>query len=355
MGSVPRPPSHGLHFEPALAPSERTVESVTGAPSGAAASTTVPPSSTGTSPAPADRWYVHRDESGQVTAILQLESTGNSWDVSEVQTCEPLSGSSGGATATTGSVAPAAGVPAVTPDLGDRAPARGRRHHDHGPTVTAHLPATATPDQVVAAMDDQGFAVVEQLLSPEQTAAVRADLTRVLETVPLGRNDFEGHRTKRIYNLFAKTRAFDDIALHPLLLGVLDRVLGHYQFSAPVGIEIGPGEAAQVIHQDDIVYPLPWPHDDVVVNSMWAFDDFTEANGATRVIPGSHHRATAAYPDDLTTVAVEMPAGSVIFYPGTVLHGGGANTHRPGPAGGDPRVRGRLAAPAGEPRHRRPP
>ena len=59
---------------------------------------------------------------------------------------------------------------------------------------------------------------------------------------------------------------------------------------------------------------------------MWAFDDFTEANGATRVIPGSHHRATAGYPDDMTTIAVEMPAGSVIFYPGTVLHGGGANT-----------------------------
>ena len=188
------------------------------------------------------------------------------------------------------------------------------------------LAATATADQVVEAMDAQGFAVVERLLSPAQTAAVRADLTRVLETVPLGRNDFEGHRTKRIYNLFAKTRAFDDIALHPLLLGVLDRVLGWYQFSAPVGIEIGPGEAAQVIHQDDVVYPLPWPHDDVVVNSMWAFDDFTEANGATRVIPGSHRRPTAAYPDDMTTIAVDMPAGSVIFYPGTVLHGGGANT-----------------------------
>ncbi len=188
------------------------------------------------------------------------------------------------------------------------------------------LPATATPDQVVEVMDDQGFAVVERLLPPAETAAVRADLTRVLETVPLGRNDFEGYRTRRIYNVFAKTRALDDIALHPLLLGVLDRVLGLYQFSAPVGIEIGPGEVAQVIHQDDIVYPLGWPHDDVLVNTMWAFDDFTEANGATRVVPGSHRRPTADHPDDMGTVAVEMPAGSVIFYPGTVLHGGGANT-----------------------------
>lgn len=191
--------------------------------------------------------------------------------------------------------------------------------------VTDHLPATATVDEVVGAMDAQGYAVVERLLAPDQVAAIRRDLTRILETVPYGRNDFEGHHTKRIYNLFAKTRVLDDVALHPLLLGVLDRVLGHYQFSAPVGIEIGPGQAAQVLHTDDIVYPLPWPHPDVVVNSMWAFDDFTEANGATRLIPGSHRRPELDHSGLDEPVAVEMPLGSVIFYPGTVVHGGGAN------------------------------
>jgi ectoine hydroxylase-related dioxygenase (phytanoyl-CoA dioxygenase family) len=186
--------------------------------------------------------------------------------------------------------------------------------------------STATVDRVVTAMDRDGYAVVERVLPAEQVAIIKSDLERVLEDVPYGRNEFEGHHTKRIYNLFAKTRTLDEVALHPLLLGVLDRVLGHYQFSAPVGIQIGPGSPAQVIHSDDSVYPLPWPHDEVVVNSMWAFDDFTEANGATRVVPGSHRRPTQAHPDDLTTIALEMPAGSVVFYPGTVLHGGGANT-----------------------------
>ncbi len=107
-------------------------------------------------------------------------------------------------------------------------------------------------------------------------------------------------------------------------------MLGLHQFSAPVGIEIGPGEAAQVLHYDDSIYPLPWPHAEVVVNSMWAFDDFTEANGATRVVPRSHHRATATYDPEQPTVPVEMAAGSVILYTGTVLHRGGANrTDRP--------------------------
>ena len=176
-------------------------------------------------------------------------------------------------------------------------------------TTIDRLGADATVDDVVAAMDALGYCVVERLLPPEQVVDIKTDLERVLADVPLGRNDFEGHRTKRIYNIFAKTRVLDDVALHPLLLGVLDRVLGTYQFSAPVGIQIGPGEPAQVIHSDDSVYPLPWPHDEVVVNSMWAFDDFTEANGATRIIPRSHHRATSGYPDDMGTIPLEMPAG----------------------------------------------
>jgi ectoine hydroxylase-related dioxygenase (phytanoyl-CoA dioxygenase family) len=205
------------------------------------------------------------------------------------------------------------------------------REQRYGEIVSAPpLPRDAAVDAVVHQMDEQGYAVVERLLPTEHAARIRAELTEVLAAVPLGRNDFEGFGTRRIYNIFAKTRALDELALHPLLEGVLDRVLGLHQFSAPVGIEIGPGEKAQILHYDDAIYPLPWPHPEVVVNSMWAFDDFTEANGATRVVPASHHRPTATYDPDQPTIALEMPAGSVVFYTGTLLHRGGANaTDRP--------------------------
>jgi ectoine hydroxylase-related dioxygenase (phytanoyl-CoA dioxygenase family) len=86
--------------------------------------------------------------------------------------------------------------------------------------------------------------------------------------------------------LFAKTRAFDALATDPLLLGVLDQVLGHYQLSAPVSICIGPGEKAQILHRDDAIYPVPEPHPPLVVNTMWPLDEFTAENGATRFIPG---------------------------------------------------------------------
>ncbi len=186
--------------------------------------------------------------------------------------------------------------------------------------------ADATADDVAAALDRDGYAIVERLLAPDEAKAKRAELTRILDETPTGRNDFEGFKTRRIYALFAKTRAFDGPATHPLLLGVLDRVLGQsYQLSAPVGIEISPGETAQALHTDDGIYPLPRPHGEVVLNSMWALDDFTEENGATRVVPGSQHW-TDRRPDATTPVEIAtMPAGSVMFFTGSVFHGGGAN------------------------------
>lgn len=182
----------------------------------------------------------------------------------------------------------------------------------------------ATVDAVVGALDRDGCVVVERFLTADKVAALRDELAPHREQTPLGRNDFEGFDTKRIYALFAKTRGFDELAVHPLLLGVLDQVLGHYQLSGPVGIDIGPGESPQGLHRDDVVYPIPWPHQQVVLNTMWALDDFTENNGATVIVPGSHRTGPTEMPS-AAAIPATMPAGSVMFYVGTVWHGGGAN------------------------------
>ncbi|MEO6317530.1 MAG: phytanoyl-CoA dioxygenase family protein [Acidimicrobiales bacterium] len=183
----------------------------------------------------------------------------------------------------------------------------------------------AAVDAVVDLLERDGAVVVERFLAESKVAELRAELAPHREQTPSGRNDFEGFDTRRIYALFAKTRGFDELATDPLLLGVLDAVLGHYQLSGPVGIDIGPGESPQGLHRDDVVYPIPWPHQQVVLNTMWALDDFTADNGATVVLPASHRSAPSDMPPASEVVTATMPAGSVMFYVGTVWHGGGAN------------------------------
>ena len=91
-------------------------------------------------------------------------------------------------------------------------------------------------------------------------------------------------------------------------------------------IAIGPGESPQPIHADDQVIPLPKPHPPTVCNTMWALTDFTEANGATRLVPGSHLGPLPRPESTYETIAAEMPRGSVLVWHGSLWHGGGANT-----------------------------
>ena len=182
-------------------------------------------------------------------------------------------------------------------------------------------------DTVAESLHRDGFAILENYLSADDVATKRADLERILASNPTGRNDFEGFSTQRIYAVFAKTRTFDAQAIDPLINGVLEKVLGPgFQLSAPVGISIGPGEKAQPVHRDDGVYPVARPHRELVVNTMWALDDFTEANGATVVIPGSHKWVDQQPTGSEDVVRAVMPAGSVMLFVGSLAHGGGANT-----------------------------
>ncbi|HVB43797.1 MAG TPA: phytanoyl-CoA dioxygenase family protein [Streptosporangiaceae bacterium] len=203
----------------------------------------------------------------------------------------------------------------------------GSAVHPARPALTAPIPAgSRTSQQVAQRLAEDGYVIVSGMLSPDELARARADLDRVLAATRTGRNPFEGFATQRVYALFAKTRTFDQPAVHPLLLEVLEQVLGHYQLSAPVGIRIGPGEQAQMLHRDDAVYPLPQPHPPVVVNTMWPLDEFTQENGATRFVPGSHLWQPGRQPSRTDPVlAATMSPGSAMFYLGSLWHGGGAN------------------------------
>jgi len=182
-----------------------------------------------------------------------------------------------------------------------------------------------TVESDLAALDRDGYVIIERLISAQACADIRDAVDPLLG--PVGRNAFEGTHTQRAYSLLAKTRACDGIVEHPRVLALLDRLmLPNYLLSQLQAIRIGPGETGQLLHFDDGMYPVPRPRAPLSAATIWAVTDFTADNGATVVIPGSHRwgddrRPTEA--DELVSVA--MPAGSVVFFAGTLWHGGGAN------------------------------
>jgi len=181
----------------------------------------------------------------------------------------------------------------------------------------------------VGEIAEQGYTIVADAIEPDlvdELADALARLERELEAVP-ARNSFEGEHTVRIYNLLARAPVFQHVPVHPSVLPIVEGVLDQgCLVSSLSSIAIDPGETAQPIHADDQLIPLPKPHPAVVCNSMWALTDFTVANGATRIVPGSHLAdASPDYGHPYESIAAEMDKGSVLVWHGSLWHGGGAN------------------------------
>ncbi len=200
-----------------------------------------------------------------------------------------------------------------------------------GPGRIARIEAddAALGARIAAAIDAEGCCVVVDAVPIETMDAIADELAAHHDRASIGASDFEGHSTRRTGAPLPRSATFRSIALHPAVLAAGDHVLGHattWRYSAAEYIEIGPGESAQRLHRD------AWKYDqvdfgfEVELNGMWAVTDFTEANGATRVVPGSHRWPHDARPDPSDTVPAEMTKGSLLLYTGLLFHGGGANT-----------------------------
>ncbi|WP_433560955.1 phytanoyl-CoA dioxygenase family protein [Nocardia sp. CA-151230] len=194
-----------------------------------------------------------------------------------------------------------------------------RRTESSGASVD---PAVVEAD--LAAVERDGYVILHDMLTPAELDRIRESVVPLLDRI--GRNNFEGHSTQRIYSVLNKTRACDRIADHPRVLALLDRLfLPNYLLSMLQVINILPGEQAQMLHTDDGFYPLPRPRKGLGAATIWAIDDFTAENGATDIIPGSHLWGDRLPGESDRREPVVMPAGSCVFFVGTLWHGGGAN------------------------------
>ena len=189
----------------------------------------------------------------------------------------------------------------------------------------------ADPDDIARALTTTGAAIIERLVDESTVDRMLAEMQPHVEATSYGSDNFTGLTTKRTGALLARSVTSRDFVGHPEVLAVVDRVLGpvstSYQLHLTQMSCIWPGGPAQSLHRDQWcfdMFPFP-PEMDVEVSTIWALDDFTEENGATRIIPNSLFDPASATADVHRTIPATMPKGSVVLYTGRTIHGGGAN------------------------------
>jgi ectoine hydroxylase-related dioxygenase (phytanoyl-CoA dioxygenase family) len=204
------------------------------------------------------------------------------------------------------------------------------------------VPRDTPVTEILEIVARDGGVILKNFLARDQIDRFNADVEPALAALKPGSTHgdeeiaaFHGSNTKRLTRLVELSPTFrneiiDDDLVHDLCDATFLEESGTYWMTTAQVIEIGPGNDAQQLHRDlENWYPfvgMGKTGPEVILNFLIAFTDFTEENGATRLIPGSNHwddfedRGT---PED--TIPVVMNAGDALFFSGKTVHGGGAN------------------------------
>lgn len=215
------------------------------------------------------------------------------------------------------------------------------------------LPKDSNSPDILSVIRADGGVIIQNFLSQDQLQRFNIEIDHEIAQLNAGSahtdefiSKFHGINTKRLTNLVTLSQTFreellDSDSVHAIAEQVFLEESKSYWMTTAQVIEIGPGNAAQPLHRDlenDYPFIAMGPAGpEVSLNFLIALSDFSEENGATRVIPGSNH-----WPDfndrgtPEMTIPAEMSAGDVLLISGKVVHGGGANqtpnTSRPGVA-----------------------
>ncbi len=184
------------------------------------------------------------------------------------------------------------------------------------------------------ALDRLGYVVVERFLDADLLEQVRNRVEELYEAE--GENAGSEFRkeegSRRLANLVDKGEIFQRLIAMPRILELVEHVLGErFKLSSFNARSANPySSEAQPLHCDAAA--LPDEEGYWVCNTIWLLDDFTSANGATRVIPGSQNwkelpqdalsDPVAPHPQEVLLTA---PAGSVVVMNTHAWHGGTAN------------------------------
>jgi len=204
---------------------------------------------------------------------------------------------------------------------------RGQQEHR---MPVEHLDPSASHEEIAAALARDACCVVDRVVPPGVMDRLQRELAPWLERTREGTDSFSGRHTQRTGGLIGRSQTARELVEHETVIGAVRKTLEHaknFQLHLTQVIAIGAGESAQAIHRDQWAFDFfPFPKGyEVQCNTLWAMTDFTEENGATRVISGSHRFEDRLELSADDTEPAEMEKGSVLFYTGALYHGGGAN------------------------------
>ncbi|CAJ0538632.1 Ff.00g066490.m01.CDS01 [Fusarium sp. VM40] len=193
-------------------------------------------------------------------------------------------------------------------------------------------PVDSSNQENINSVIKNGYVILENLFTDIEVEQACEELKHLAESSAAGpassggRNKFEGFLTNRIYALLNKSRIFDKFVTHPQVVALNDYFLDPgWLLSVMLSIYIQPGEDPQTLHHDDGYITVPRPHRPFGTAIMVALDAYTEDNGATVIVPKSHEWGHDRIPTRSEAIPVVMPKGSVVFFLGTLWHGGGQN------------------------------
>lgn len=201
-------------------------------------------------------------------------------------------------------------------------------------------------NELISYLETQGAAIVEDVIPQDFIDAFGADIEPHLTKAREIRNAAEigiTEQTVRIGAVLSKSRRMAALLTLPLLKHVCDHFLlpycSRYQLCSTQVVEVSPGDKSGKLHRDDVIWPIKGTRPVAIVNCLFSLTDFTEKNGATRVLLGSH-----LFPRDESKIVpgsaeldsseersvdrlsvAEMPRGSVLILLSGVIHGSGEN------------------------------
>ena len=193
--------------------------------------------------------------------------------------------------------------------------------------------------EIQTALEQDGACIALDMLSPEQCDALTADFAVHLATIDQGQDDlgyreaFYGTHTKRLHGLFSRSPHTVSLLTHHTLGSLTQSMLIDSGIAQDVRLSnaelmvLYAGQSQQAYHRDSASWQRAAKihSDDFLLSANFALTEFTAANGATWVAPGSHRWRTVREPSPTEVCQAIMPKGSALLYLGNAVHAGGAN------------------------------